>query len=144
MIRKMFNKEKEIDEIMAIWARGNIKNHGFIDKDYWLENYNIVKNEYLPNSVTYVYEKNNEIQGFISIMSDGYIGALFVDEKYKRNGIGRKLINYSKNLYDNLTLKVYEKNINAILFYVAMGFKNINISIDESTNEIEYTMQWRK
>ena len=38
---------------------------------------------------------------------------------------------------------MYEKNINAILFYVAMGFKNTKIGIDEETKEKEYEMEWK-
>ena len=70
--------------------------------------------------------------------------ALFGKEEFKRQGIGRKLINYCKERNNKLTLKVYEKNINAILFYVAMGFKNIKIGIDKETKEKEYEMEWKE
>ena len=75
-----------------------------------------------------------------------YIGALFVKKEYQRQGIGRKLINFvkEKEKYDKLILHVYEKNINAILFYTELGFKNQKIQIDEKTNEKEYVMEWRK
>ena len=119
MIRKL--REEDITKVMTIWTKGNFKSHDFIDKDYWLLNFNKVKNEYLPNSETYVYIEDNEIKGFVSVMDENYIGALFVKEDSKRKGIGRKLINYCKEKYDELTLQVYEKNIDATLFYVAMG-----------------------
>ena len=129
-------------KIMTIWTKGNFKAHSFIDKDYWLENFNRVKNEYLLKSETFVYEEQKEIKGFISILNNNYIGALFVKNEYKRNGIGRKLINFVKENYDKLTLNVYDKNGEALAFYVAMGFKNKGISIDKETNEKEYTMEW--
>lgn len=131
MIRKL--KEKDITKVMTIWTKGNFKAHDFIEKDYWLENFNQVKNEYLPKSETYVYEENNEIKGFISILENEYIGALFVKHDCLREGIGRRLLNYCKERYDYLNLNVYEKNINATLFYVAMGFKNKEIKIEEAT-----------
>ena len=105
----------------------------FIEKDYWLENFNKVKNEYLQNSETYVYTEDEEIKGFISLMENGYIGALFVKNDCLREGIGRRLLNYVKEKYSYLSLNVYEKNIDATLFYVAMGFKNTKIQIDEDT-----------
>ncbi len=131
MIRKF--KEEDTTKVMTIWTKGNFKAHDFIEKDYWLENFNQVKNEYLPQSETYVYTEEGEIKGFISILEKKYIGALFVRQDSLREGIGRRLLNYCKEKYDYLTLNVYEKNVNATLFYVAMDFKNKGIQIDEKT-----------
>lgn len=142
MIRKF--KEEDTTKVMAIWTKGNFEAHSFIDKDYWLLNYNKVKDEYLKKSETYVYTENNDIKGFISILNNEYIGALFIKNEYRRSGIGRKLINFVKNKYDKLTLNVYEKNIYAILFYTKLGFINQKIQIDDKTNEKEYVMEWRK
>ena len=72
------------------------------------------------------------------------LGALFVCRKFQRQGIGRKLINYCKDRRDNLILKVYEKNVSATLFYVALGFVNTKIQIDDETGEKEYIMKWNK
>lgn len=144
MIRKF--REEDLTKVMTIWTKGNFEAHPFIDKDYWLLNYNKVKDEYLKKAETYVYTENDEVKGFISILNNEYIGALFVKKEYQRQGIGRKLINFvkEKEKYDKLILHVYEKNINAILFYTALGFKNKKIQIDEKTNEKEYVMEWRK
>ena len=106
MIRKF--KIEDTTKVMTIWTKGNFKAHDFIEKDYWLINFNKVKNEYLLQSETYVYVENNEIKGFISLLEEGYVGALFVKDEFKRQGIGRKLINYCKERNNKLTLKVYE------------------------------------
>lgn len=142
MIRKF--KEEDTTKVMALWTRGNFEAHDFIEKDYWLLNYNRVKEEYLLKSETYIYVHNDEIQGFISILNKEYIGALFVSKDVQRNGIGRKLINYCKERYDKLILNVYEKNINATLFYIDMGFINNKIQLNEDTGEKEYQMEWKK
>ena len=142
MIRKF--REEDTTRVMTIWTKGNFKAHDFIEKDYWLLNFNRVKDEYLMKSETYVYIKNDEIKGFISVLDKGYIGAIFVSLDSQRQGIGRKLINYVKDKYDKLTLNVYEKNIDAILFYVALGFVNTKIQVDEETGEKEYVMEWKK
>lgn len=141
MIRKF--KEEDTTKVMTIWTKGNFKAHDFIEKDYWLLNFNRVKDEYLKKSKTYVYTEADEIKGFISLLEDGYIGALFVSLDAQRQGIGRKLINYVKDKYDRLTLQVYEKNIDATLFYVSLGFTNVKIQIDEATGEKEYVMEWK-
>ena len=143
MIRKF--REEDTTKVMTIWTKGNFEAHPFINKDYWLLNYNRVKDEYLKKSETYVYETEGEIKGFISILNNQYIGALFLKKEYQRQGIGRKLINFvkEKDKYDKLILHVYEKNIDAILFYTALGFKNQKIQIDKETNEKEYVMEWK-
>lgn len=131
MIRKM--KDEDTTKVMTIWTKGNFYAHPFIERDYWISNYNKVKEEYLKQAETYVYEENGEIKGFISILNNTYIGALFVTKDFLRQGIGKRLLNYCKERKEKLTLQVYEKNVDATLFYLAMGFKNIRIQIDEST-----------
>ena len=141
MIRKF--REDDTTKVMTIWTKGNFQAHDFIEKDYWLLNYNRVKEEYLRKAETYVYTENDEIKGFISLLQDNHIGALFVKEEFQRQGIGRKLINHLKERYDKLTLNVYEKNVGATLFYVDSGFINTKIQIDEKTGEKEYIMEWK-
>ena len=60
MIRKF--KEEDTTKVMSRWTKGNCKEHYFIDRDYWIENFNRVKNEYLLNSETYVYIEDEEIK----------------------------------------------------------------------------------
>ena len=142
MLREL--KEKDIDDVMRIWRDGNFKAHNFISSVYWSDKYIKVQNEYLRKSYTLVYEEDGKIKAFISVIDDGYIGALFVTEDVQREGIGRILINYVKEKYETLSLKVYEKNINATMFFKAMGFKKLRSQIDESTSEKEYVMEWNK
>lgn len=142
MLREL--KEKDIDDVMKIWRDGNFKAHNFISSTYWSDRYKKVQDEYLRNSYTVVYEEDGVIKAFLSVLEDGNIWALFVKEDIQREGIGRILINYIKDKYENLTLKVFEKNINATMFFRAMGFKKLKTQIDESTSEKEYIMEWNK
>lgn len=139
MIRQLQNKD--IDKIMGIWLESTIYAHKFISKEYWNENYNIVKDVYIPMSKTFVYEDNDDIRGFISIINNDFIGALFVEKNYQSQGIGKSLIDYAKNLYDNLSLAVYKENEKALEFYKKMGFKIISENINEDTNCVEYIMK---
>ncbi len=61
MIKKLNNKD--INKIMEIWEKSTIKAHDFIIKEYWQNNYNTVKNEYIPISDTFVYDDGDEIKG---------------------------------------------------------------------------------
>ena len=139
MIRQLQNKD--IDKIMEIWLESTIDAHKFISKEYWNENYNIVKDMYIPMSKTFVYEDNDDIRGFISVINNDFIGALFVEKNHQGQGLGKNLLDYAKNLYDNLSLAVYKENENALEFYKKMGFKIISENINEDTNCVEYIMK---
>ncbi len=140
MIRKI--KEEDITKVMTIWVKGNFKAHDFIEKDYWLEIYNDVKEKFLNDFDTYVYSDGDDIKGFVSVSKEKIIEAIFVKQDNIRQGIGRKLINHIKNIYPTLTITEYEKNINVILFLTAMGFKNEGIQMDQKRNEKQYIMQY--
>ncbi|MBS5793376.1 MAG: GNAT family N-acetyltransferase [Lachnospirales bacterium] len=140
MIR-IFNID-DLDNIMNIWLNNNIKTHNFIDKNYWINNFDYVKT-LLPTSEIYVYEINNSIIGFIGI-NKNYIEGIFIKEEYQNKGVGSKLLNYIKNLYNELYLNVYKNNDNAIEFYKKHNFNIIKEKIDENTNEIELVMQYKK
>ena len=144
MIRKI--REEDLTNVMTLWVKGNFKANSFIEKDYWLEIYNQVKVDFLENFKTYVYVENEEILGFISIHDDE-IKAICVKEENKRNGIGTKLLNYCRdNLKENeeLYIKIFEKNMNGILFFSKLQFKNSKVQLNEQFNETEYVMTWKK
>lgn len=138
MVRNL--KIRDIDEIMNIWLETNIKAHKFIDKSYWEDNFENVRNDIL-NAEVYVYEKEKQIVGFVGIL-DGYIAGIFVKDNMQRNGIGKSLINECKKKYKKLNLNVYEKNEKAIRFYQKENFYIVDKALDEQTNEIEVLMEW--
>ncbi|MGV3026568.1 N-acetyltransferase [Clostridium thermobutyricum] len=138
MIRKLRNED--IEKVMKIWKDSTIKAHDFISKEYWENNYDVVKNTYIPMSETFIYEIENKIKGFISVINNEFIGALFVDINCQGLGVGSELINYVVKEYNKLSLAVYKENKNAVEFYISKGFKIIKEQIDEETGAIEYIM----
>lgn len=142
MIKKL--EDFEIEEVMDIWLKTNIKAHNFIQKNYWVDNYNIVKDEYMPISTTFIYKEDNIIKGFISIINDSFIGALFILDDYQGQGIGRKLQSYVKSLYSSLELEVYSDNESAVKFYKKCGFIIQSEEENEDSGFMEYKMSWKK
>ncbi len=136
MIRKF--KIQDIDFIMDIWLKGNIKAHDFIDENHWRDNFEMVKGM-IPKADIYVYEDNGYIAGFVGVM-DGYIAGIFVREDMQSKGIGKELIEECKKNYKILSLNVYENNQKAVKFYLREGFKIDRKQNDETTGEIEYLM----
>lgn len=140
MIKKMNKTAHEVENIMKLWLHSTIKGHPFISKDYWNDNYDVVKENYIPKSDVYVYLENETILGFISVINNKFIGALFVDVNTQGKGIGKKLIQHAVDIYDELTLAVYKDNLQAVNFYKHVGFNIINEQKNEETNQPEYIM----
>lgn len=142
MIKELENCE--IDAIMDIWLKTNISSHCFIPEEYWVANYNVVKEEYLPISETFVYIENEVIKGFIGVIDGHFIGALFVLEEYQGNGIGQELLDHCKSLYLSLELGVYTENRLAVGFYTKNGFIVKKEQSNEDSGFMEYIMVWKK
>lgn len=136
--------ENDLFSVMQIWLDTNIKTHSFIPKDYWTDNYAMVK-DMLPQAEIYVYEDDdtNRIDGFIGL-TDNYIEGIFVREALQSKGIGKQLLNYAKEIKSSLKLSVYQKNTRAIAFYQREQFVICSGNIDDSTNEKEFIMTWNK
>jgi ribosomal protein S18 acetylase RimI-like enzyme len=140
MIRK-FNVE-ELENVMSIWLNTNIEAHDFIKKSYWQENFDIVK-EMLPDATIFIYEDNNEIQGFIGLINN-YIAGIFIRSNCQSKGAGKALLDYVKEDHAELSLQVYKKNIRAVKFYTREDFIALKEQLDDNTGEIELVMNWTK
>nr|WP_302747212.1 N-acetyltransferase [uncultured Clostridium sp.] len=138
MIRKL--QKVDINRVADIWLKTNLKAHFFIPEQYWISNYEFVK-EMLPQAEVYVYEDDKMIQGFIGV-SDEYIEGIFVSDEMQSRGIGKILLDYIKDKKDRLQLKVYQKNVRAMSFYQREGFTIQSEEMDEFTREKEYVMNW--
>lgn len=135
-------KNDDIDRVMSIWLESTVEAHSFISKEYWEENYQVVKNKYIPMSETYVYEYDNDIKGFISVIEGSFIGALFVDIKAQGKGIGKVLVDYVKEKYEKLSLAVYSDNTKAYKFYKRQGFEEILEQNNEDSGYKEIVMEY--
>lgn len=114
---------------------------GIIDDDFLdnlsiEDNYKKRLNDYTENGFI-VAELNNEILGFCRYRSGNYykeahpnidceITALYVKTEYKRNSIGRKLVNsvideFKKNEYSKMILWCLKDNYPSRAFYEKMG-----------------------
>ncbi|AWZ37641.1 N-acetyltransferase [Ligilactobacillus murinus] len=139
MIRKF--RTDDLEQVMELWLATNISAHDFISVKYWHANYALVK-EMLPQANIWVYEKNNEIWGFIGLQ-DTYIAGIFVADKAQGKGIGSELLAKAKQQKSQLSLAVYAKNERALNFYQRADFTVVNEQLDETTDQVEYLMKWQ-
>ena len=140
MIRKL--QKADINRVADIWLKTNLKAHFFISEQYWISNYEFVK-EMLPQAEVYVYEDDKMIQGFIGI-NDEYIEGIFVSDEMQSHGIGKALLNYAKDKRSKLLLNVYQKNTRAISYYQREGLEIQYSGQDEATGEKDYVMAWHQ
>ena len=110
----MIKEIKNIEEVMFLLEEfkqnvGNTLNPYLKIKGYYIDN-NIVG--------VIVYE---------DIYNRFEVDYIVVDSKYRRQGIGKKLLENLINLNpDNITLEVREDNIEAINLYKKMGFEIVS------------------
>lgn len=110
MIRKL--QKADINRVADIWLDTNLKAHYFIPAQYWKNNFELVK-DMLMQAEVYVYEKNQEIQGFIGLNGE-YIEGIFVSEQMQSKGIGKLLLHDIMDKKAKLILNVYQKNTRAM------------------------------
>lgn len=140
MIRKI--KPAEYEEVTALWLKTSLEAHDFIEAAYWQKMSNSVARDYLPHSETYIFVDRHQIKGFVSILENNYIGALFVAPEFQRQKIGSRLLAYVRRCRPTLNLKVFAKNKSALRFYQKQGFKIVAERIDESTRAKELQLSW--
>ncbi|MBW3695274.1 N-acetyltransferase [Vibrio sp. T187] len=139
MIRKM--QDSELNTIVSLWYHASVQAHSFIDETFWRNQMTPMKELYLPNSETYVYEENGNILGFISYYQ-GFIPALFVSPTEQSQGIGGQLLAFLKAQHKQLKLTVYARNHGAQRFYFAQGFTESDRKPCEHTGHEEVLMKW--
>ncbi len=114
-----------------------------IEESYWHESEPLVRDVYFPSAHTWVWEEEGEVKGFISVMDQRFVGALFVAPASIRRGIGRALLAFICERYPDLSLEVYQKNSRAVSFYHAQGFRIEDSAWQDDTQQPTWLMRWQ-
>lgn len=128
--------------LVRLWLAASLEAHDFIAAEYWKKMQNSIARDYLPNSQTFVYVDKHQIKGFVSVVDDSHIGALFVAPKYQGRRIGVKLLKHIRRRRGHLSLNVFAQNRRAVSFYQHNDFKIVLEQIEPSTKEKELIMAW--
>ena len=72
---------------------------------------------------------NITLNAFSHILIYAKVNYIYVKEEYRKKGVATELLNYmiTTNNFNNITLEVNIKNLNAINLYKKFDFKIINI-----------------
>ena len=118
MIRKI--KVTDYPRLMEIWESAVLSTHDFLKEEEFL-----YYKERLPVYFQYVnlfgFEQEGILIGFMGI-AEGNLEMLFIDNKYRGAGIGKKLITYAIDNLQVTKVDVNEQNVQAVGFYEYMGF----------------------
>jgi putative acetyltransferase len=132
MIRKY--KASELSELLMIWEAAALLAHPFLNSDFHHKVKKAMREVFLPQSNTWVYETNEGLAGFIS-MHNNEIGGLFVHPSKHGKGIGSALVGHMKQFFETLEVEVFEKNAIGKPFYERNGFEQTHEYTHEDTGE---------
>lgn len=132
MIRKY--KDTDTESVVDIWHKASAVAHPFLTTDFLNSEADNIRSLYLPNTETWVAEKDDILVGFISLMGNE-VGALFVDPVFHGQKIGKSLMDIAAKQHSTLVLDVFEKNSMGRRFYKRYGFKEASNYIHEPTRE---------
>lgn len=134
----------DLAQLMPLWLKSTTEAHPFIAPRYWRESAELVRERYIPHSQTWVYEVDGAIVGFISVMAQRFIGALFVRRAWHGKGVGAALMAHVQQRFTPLSLEVYEQNLRACAFYRKHGFVAVQRTFPAETNAPAQIMHWER
>lgn len=102
-------KETDLSELLEAWYSASLIGHPFLDERFFRQERNKIREVYLPNAETWVFEEDGAVIGFVALIGNA-VGGLFVALQYHRRGIGRALMDHAKSIRDFLELDVFEDN----------------------------------
>lgn len=132
----------DMPRLMALWLPSTIAAHPFVEESYWRESAVLVRDSYLPRAQSWAYCHAGVIVGFISVLDERFIGALFVEQAFHGHGVGQALMTHVQQRYPRLSLEVYEQNLRACAFYRKQGFQAAQRLFNEETQAYTLIMNW--
>jgi putative acetyltransferase len=132
--------EGDTGKLMHIWLGVNISAQSFIGESYWHERYDSAR-ETIKAAQTLVYDSNDGVLGFISVLDDRDIYGVYVKKEFQGGGIGTSLIAACQDKYPCLSVNVYKENERAVKFFLNRGF-TITKESKKENGRSEYTMEW--
>jgi len=140
MIRKY--KETDIDEILEVWFQASSMAHPFLDEEFMGMEKRNIRDVYMPNTDTWVFEDRDMIIGFISMMGNE-VGAIFVRPDYHGRGVGRQLMDFVADFHEVMEVEVFERNVVGRAFYDKYGFEFVEELIHKETNNRVLRLRFR-
>lgn len=115
--------ERDMDNILKVWESSVRATHTFLnEKDIISIKPQVKEGANYVNSLVCVRDEKGIIQEFMGV-HENKIEMLFVRNKDRGKGIGKKLIEYAIDKEDIKYVDVNEDNIDGVGFYKHVGFQ---------------------
>ena len=132
MIRKY--QKQDTSSVIAVWRSASALAHPFLSESFMDETETAIREKYLPNTETWIAEKEGQVIGFISLFGNE-VGALFLLPEFHGKGLGRKLMNKAASLHSELLVEVFKENMIGRKFYERYGFRLMKEYTHEPTGQ---------
>ena len=125
----------DIEPVMVAWRSANALAHPFLSDTYVARSELEVRDLYIPNAETYVFEDGGKVVGFISLIGNE-IGGLFLDPSRHGKGIGKALVDHAFAIKGPLKVEVFRDNRVGLPFYERYGFVLVAQELHQPTGLI--------
>jgi putative acetyltransferase len=129
-------EQKDLDGLLDVWYSASQVAHPFLSEAFLERERKEIAAIHLPNAETWVYELDGIVVGFMALIGNE-VGAIFVDPKFHRQGIGRALMDKAKSVRDVLELDVFKDNLVGRKFYEQYGFSQVYEYLHEETGHVQ-------
>lgn len=128
-------KDEDFQDLINAWLAASHLAHPFLSEDFIKQEIINIRDMYLPNTETFVYELGGKVIGFTSLMGHE-VGAIFLDPAYHGRGIGKAMMDRAVEMRGRLELDVFKENSVGQRFYFRYGFKTEREHLHEATGNM--------
>ena len=132
MIREYQNSD--IDAVLDVWAQASQLAHPFLTAEFFAKERASIRDVYMPNARSWVYEIDGQIVGFVSLVGNE-VGALFVRPDRHRAGVGGALLSAARERHQMLEVEVFKANSIGRSFYAKYGFTALKEYVHDDTGQ---------
>ncbi len=133
MIRQY--ETKDLETLIEIWRAASEIATSFLPADFLAGEPDNIRNVYIPNAETWVFEADNTVIGFVALIGDE-VGAIFVHPDSQGQGAGRALMDHAATLRETIFLDVFKENVIGRRFYDRYGFVFDHEYVHEQTGHV--------
>lgn len=140
MIREY--KNSDFQDLINAWLAASKLAHPFLSQDFLDQEIINIRDIYLPNADTYVFEKDGKVIGFIALIGNE-VGAIFLDPTFHGQGIGKAMMDHATNIRGWLELDVFKENKVGQRFYFGYGFQVVKEHMHEDTGNMLLRLKYQ-
>jgi len=118
---------EDVDQTVEVWEASVRATHDFVSESDIVFFRPLVREELAAAPVFVVRDDEGKVAGFIGVASSE-VESLFIDAKWRGQGIGRRLMEYAIHELGATRVDVNEQNDQAVGFYRKMGFEVVGRS----------------